>query len=94
MIRAEVGLGEQAVEEGADESGVFTRGQLGHHAAEEGVDIRLAGDDGGAHAAVIDKGEGGLVAGAFYSQNQHKQPFGHGALYRRRPRTSSCPCAV
>jgi hypothetical protein len=71
-VRAELCLGKKTVEQGADEAGVFAGGQFGHDAAEQGVYVGLTGDDGGFYAAVIDKCKGGFIAGAFYSQNQHR----------------------
>ena len=65
-------LPESLLRQGGDGLHVLAGGDLRHHAAVEGVEVRLGGDGVGEDgAAILHHGHGRLVAGGFKGQDLH-----------------------
>ena len=72
VVQGEVRLGQGLVDHRADHLDVPPRGQLGHDAAEAGMDLVLTAHHRGKHAQIaVDHGGRGVVAGGFYGQDAH-----------------------
>ena len=59
------------VEQRADKAIVLTRGKFRHHAAEQGVQICLAGKHGLHKAAILNQRQRGFITRTFNTETQH-----------------------
>ena len=72
VVLGAVGLRQGPLRQGRDDLHMLAGGDLRHHAAVEGVHLRLRGDGVGQDLpSVLHHGGGGLVAGGFKGQNLH-----------------------
>ncbi len=67
--RGQVLAAHELVEERAHVAQVLAAGEFGNHAAEKGVDVRLARQHGVHEHAVPHQRQGGFVARAFYAEH-------------------------